>query len=121
MKLKLSDDQIALLVKNESERLQKKYNTDKQKLDKKYEGEVKELTGKLESDLSKLTNKFQYIEVVEPTPLKLNTKIDAEVVKQLVAENKTVKEIAEHFKTTESSIRSKLWKLNIKLSEKPVK
>jgi hypothetical protein len=117
MKLKLSDEQIALLVKNESERLQKKYNTDKLKLDKKYETEVKELTNKLESDLGKLTNKFQYIEVAEPTSQKANIKIDAEVIKQLVAEKKTVKEIAEYFKTTESSIRSKLWKLNIKLSE----
>jgi hypothetical protein len=120
MKLKLSDEQIALLVKNESERLQKKYNSDKQKLEKKYETDLKELTSKLESDINKLTNKFQYIEVVEPTPLKLNIKIDAEVVKQLVSEKKTVKEIAEYFKTTESSIRSKLWKLNIKHSEKPV-
>lgn len=119
MKIKLSDEQISMLVKNETERLQKKFAAEKQKLDKKHESEIKEITNKLESDLSKLTNKFQYIEVAEPSPLKPKAKIDAAKLQQMVADKKSVKEMAEYFGATESSIRGKLWKLNIKLTEKP--
>ena len=118
MKIKLSDEQIAMLVKNETDRIQKKFVGDKLKLEKKHEAEIKDLINKLESDLSKLTNKFQYIEVAEPTPLKPKAKIDATELTQMVADKKSVKEMAEYFGASESSIRSKLWKLNITLSEK---
>ena len=117
MKIKLSDEQIAMLVKNETDRLQKFYNSKKLMLDKKYEAEVKALTNKLESDIAKLAGKFQYIEVTESTPLKPKAKIDTEVLKQMVADKKPIKEIAEYFKAAESSIRSKLWNLGIKLSD----
>jgi hypothetical protein len=117
MKIKLSDEQISLLVNKETERLQKIFTSEKQKLEKKCEADIIALENKLKADIDKLANKFRYIEVVEPTPLKPRAKIDTEEMKQLVAEKKSVKEIAAHFKASESSIRSKLWNLKIKLSE----
>ena len=107
MKIELTKEQIELLIKSESEVLQKKFDAD-----------VKALEKQLSTDVKALENKFKYVEVnvVEPAEAKKKTKINTDELKQMVADKVGVKKIAEHFGTTEQSIRSKLWHLKVKLT-----
>jgi DNA-binding NarL/FixJ family response regulator len=117
MKIQLTEEQILLIVKNETENLQKIYESDKLKLEKKHEVERVSLKDKLEADIAKLAGKFKFIDIDKPIKTKQKVTINTSELLQMVEEKKPVKEIAAHFKTSENSIRTKLWKMNIKISE----
>lgn len=106
MKIQLTEEQINMLIKNESDTLQKEF-----------EANVKALEKKLQSDLSKLTEKYKFIEIPDTTPTKTRAKINKEELIEMVNNKTSLKELAEHFGTTEQSIRAKIWKLKKELSD----
>lgn len=118
MKIELTKEQIELLTANESEKLQQVFVAEKKKMESKYNAELKALEKKLDNDLSKLADKFKYFNF-EDTPIKPKVKIDKEIIRTMIDQKKSVKEIAEYFNTSESSIRSKLWNMKIKLTDSP--
>jgi hypothetical protein len=117
MRIQLTDEQISQIIKGESELLQQKFNADKLKLEKKLESDIRELARKLESDISKLSGKYKYLTIENPGQVKQRTKIDNEVLRQMVADKKSVAEIASHFNSTVNSIRNKLSVMKIKITE----
>ena len=98
---------------------------DKQKLEAKFNAELSKLESNYKSDIESLKNKFRYIEyetkktkTVSPKETKATRKrIDVAKLKEMLEQKKSVREIAETFGTTQNSIRSKLYQLNIKLSD----
>lgn len=116
MKIQLTTEQIAVLVKGETEKLQKMLEADKLKLQKQYELDLNKMIKKCESDIAKLENKFKYIVIEDEKLNKRVAKIDMDILMQMIKDKKTIKEMATFFNTTEISIRNKLSRKGIKLT-----
>jgi 3-dehydroquinate synthetase len=122
MKLELTKEQIEQLTKVEIEKLNAIYASKKEKLELKFKSDLSKLDESLKVDKESLKGKFKFIEfsgkgkkiVAEK---KTRVKLDDNKIKELVEQKKSVKEIAAELNTTEASIRSKLGRLKIKLTE----
>ena len=123
MKLELTKEQIEQLTKGEIEKLNAIYATKKEKLEAKLKADFSKLDEQLKSDIENLKGKFKYIDLsgkVQKAVVadkKTRVKLDTDKIKELVEQKKSVNEIAEVFNTTVASIRSKLGRLKIKLTE----
>ena len=82
-KIKLTEEQIAILIKDEKEKLQAAYNSDVEKLKRKFE-----------KDIAGLTEKFVYFDFSAISTRKTRTAFDETKITGLYLEEKSVKEIA---------------------------
>jgi 3-dehydroquinate synthetase len=122
MKLELTKEQIEQLTKNEIEKLNAIYASKKEKLELKLKADLSKLDELLKADKESLKGKFKFIEFSGKgkkiaAEKKTRVKLDDYKIKELVNQKKSVKEIAAELNTTEASIRSKLGRLKIKLTE----
>ena len=123
MKLELTKEQIDQLTKNEIEKLSAIYASKKEKLELKLKADLSKLDESLKADIESLKGKFKFIEYgskgkkIAAAEKKTRVKLDDNKIKELVDQKKSVKEIASELNTTEASIRSKLGRLKIKLTE----
>ncbi len=123
MKLELTKEQVEQLTKVEIEKLNAIYATKKEKLELKFKAGLAELDESKRADIEKLKGKFKFIEYsgkvgkVAVTERKKRVRLDNNKIKELVEQNKSIKEIAAELATTEASIRAKLGRMKIKLTE----
>jgi hypothetical protein len=123
MKLELTKEQIDQLTKNEIEKLNAIYASKKEKLELKFKSELAKLDEALKADKESLKGKYKFIEYtgkvkkLAAAEKKTRVRLNDNKIKELVEQKKSVKEIAAEFNTTEASIRSKLGRLKIKLTE----
>ncbi len=123
MKLELTKEQIDQLTKNEIEKLNALYASKKEKLELKLKSDLAKLDESLKADIEGLKGKFKFIEFSgkgkknAAVERKTRVRLDDNKIKELVELKKSVKEMAAEFNTTEASIRSKLGRLKIKLTE----
>ena len=123
MKLELTKEQIEQLTKGEIEKLNVIYAAKKEKLEVKLKADLAKLDESLKADIEALKGKFKFIEYggkgkkLPVAGKKTRVKLDNDKIKELVEQKKSVNEIAEVYNTTVASIRAKLGRLKIKLTE----
>lgn len=123
MKLELTKEQIEQLTKNEIEKLNVIYAARKEKLELKLKADLAKLDESMKADIEKLKGKFKFIEYsgkvgkVAVPERKTRVRLDPGKIKELVDQKKSVKEIAAELNTTEASIRAKLGRMKIKLTD----
>jgi hypothetical protein len=123
MKLELTKEQIEQLTKVEIEKLNAIYASRKEKLEAKLKLNFAKLDESLKADIESLKGKFKFIEFSGKVKKNIasdkrtRVRLNADNIKELVDQKKSVKEIAEECNTTEASIRSKLGRMKIKLTE----
>jgi DNA-binding NarL/FixJ family response regulator len=123
MKLELTKEQIDQLTKVEIEKLNAIYTSKKEKLEAKFKSDLSKLDELLKADKESLKGKFKFIEYsgkvkkLAAAEKKTRVRLDDNKIKELVEQKKSVKEIASELNTTEASIRSKLGRLKIKLTD----
>lgn len=123
MKLELTKEQIEQLTKVEIDKLKVVYAGKKEKLELKLKADIDKLDESMKVDIEKLKGKFKFIEYsgkvgkVAVPERKSRVRLDPDRIKELVDQKKSVKEIAEELGTTEASIRAKLNRMKIKLTE----
>lgn len=123
MKLELTQEQVEQLTKVEIEKLNVIYAVKKDKLELKFKAGLSKLDESMKADIEKLKGKFKYIEYsgkagkVAAPERKKRVRLDSDRIKELVNQRKSVKEIASELNTTEASIRAKLNRLQIKLTD----
>ncbi len=123
MKLELTQEQIDQLTKVEIEKLNVIYAAKKDKLELKFKAGLSKLDEALKADIEKLKGKFKFIEYsgklkkAAVPERKKRVRLDANKIKELLDQKKSVKEIASQLNTSEASIRAKLNRLKIKLTE----
>jgi hypothetical protein len=123
MKLELTKEQIEQLTKSEIEKLHVVYASKKEKLEAKLKTDLSKLDEFLKADIDNLKGKFKFIELsgkvkkIAAADKKTRVRLDNTKINELVEQKKSVKEMAAEFNTSEASIRAKLGRLKIKLTE----
>lgn len=123
MKIELTKEQVEQLTKVEIDKLKVVYAGKKEKLELKLKSDLAKLDEAMKADIENLKGKFKFIDLsgkgkkLVSAEKKTRVKLDPDKIKELVDQNKTVKEIAEELGSTEASIRGKLGRMKIKLNE----
>lgn len=123
MKIELTKEQVEQLTKVEIDKLKMVYAGKKEKLELKLKSDLAKLDEAMKVDIENLKGKFKFIEYsgkfgkVSAPEKKTRVRLDPDKIKELLDQNKSVKEIAEELGSTEASIRAKLGRMNIKLGE----
>lgn len=123
MKLELTKEQVEQLTKVEIEKLKGIYAAKKEKLEMKLKADFAKLDEGMKADIDNLKGKFKFIDLsgkgkkLVAAEKKTRVRLDPDKIKELVEQQKSVKDIASELGTTEASIRAKLNRMNIKLTE----
>lgn len=122
MKIELTKEQVEQLTKVEIDKLKVVYAGKKEKLELKLKSDLAKLDESMKADIENLKGKFKFIDLSGKGKKlvgaeKKRVRLDPEKIKELMDQNKSVKEIAEEFGSTEASIRAKLSRMKIKLNE----
>jgi len=123
MKLELTNEQIEQLTKNEVEKLYAVYASKKEKLEAKLKSDFLKLDEQMKADIENMKGKFKYIDLsgkvkkVAVAEKRTRVRLNDNRIKELVELKKSVKEMASEFNTSEASIRAKLGRMKIKLTE----
>lgn len=117
MKLELTKEQVEQLTKVEIDKLKVVYAGKREKLEMKLKSDLAKLDELMKSDIEDLKGKFKFIDLsgkgkkLVSAEKKTRVKLDPDKIKELVDQNKSVKEIAEELGSTEASIRAKLGRM----------
>lgn len=123
MKIELTKEQVEQLTKVEIDKLKVVYAGKKEKLELKLKSDLAKLDEAMKADIENLKGKFKFIDLSgkgKKLPVagkKTRVKLEPDKIKELLDQNKSVKEIAEELGSTEASIRGKLGRMKIKLGE----
>lgn len=123
MKLELTKEQVEQLTKVEIDKLKMVYAGKKEKLELKLKSDLAKLDEAMKFDIENLKGKFKFIDLsgkgkkLVGAEKKTRVRLDPDKIKELVDQNKSAKEIAEELGSTEASIRAKLGRMKIKLTE----
>ena len=122
MKIELTKEQVEQLTKVEIDKLKVTYAGKKEKLELKLKSDLAKLDEAMKADIENLKGKFKFIDLsgkgkkLVTSEKKTRVRLDPDKIKEMLNQNKSVKEIAEELGTTEASIRAKLNRMNIKLT-----